>query len=252
MLHNATILGKIFVHLPMRDILVNIQRTCRLWRNVVRDTDKVQKALFLKPISQKGLIYMSEAEAKKGAGWLGRVGKSAEIFEHPLATRGDTALRKYYIANIGGRAEASWRRMLISQPPMKAVIASQWVNGEQIEKFIVAKSVGITLGEVVEAFHERNVFYVTFQGYQAWKQIQWTKDATWPLLETGTKGVRRGRWREVKDCDDVAAMGEELIEAAKRSRISADAKMEERYDVKMEEAKRKKKERASFASSRKS
>lgn len=249
MLHNATILGKIFTHLPMHEILTSTQRVCRLWRNVVRDTDKIQKALFFRPMMDKALVYTPN---EKGTSWFGRVGRSAEIFEHPLVSRTDTSLRKYYNKTIGGREDASWRKMLISQPPVRCCVVSKWNKGEMDEKFIVARGSGVTLGEIVEAFQQDNIFYMTIQGYQMWQPIWWTKEATWPLLEIGTKGVRRGKWREAKAEDDLVELGKESLVAANRSRVSADRKLTERYQAKKAADAERMKGRGSFGSSRKS
>ncbi|EME44575.1 hypothetical protein DOTSEDRAFT_129701 [Dothistroma septosporum NZE10] len=113
----------IFLEHATPRVLVNSQRVCRVWNVIIQKSDTLQEHLFLKPT-----WHQDESEINPFIG---------ECFGSVLSVNGATHDRMSSIADIQrlawatddanleaparqafARGEASWRRMLVCQPPV--------------------------------------------------------------------------------------------------------------------------------------
>lgn len=109
----------VLLHSDMRTILTGAQRTCRFWNNVIQEFPSIQKHLFFTPIE--------EGDVKKIPNPL-----LAELFpsfffrERTRFTNESLDMVKNtHKAAAYLREEASWRRMLVQQPPANGLALIQ-------------------------------------------------------------------------------------------------------------------------------
>ncbi|RDW72586.1 uncharacterized protein DSM5745_07758 [Aspergillus mulundensis] len=95
-----------------RTLLTSAQRVCRLWNDLIKNKDELQQALFFKP-SRK-------ASSRHGHRQMNPL---IPRLWHELFRRKGFATPKYFLpldpikAEAYQRPNASWRRMLLYQPP---------------------------------------------------------------------------------------------------------------------------------------
>ncbi|KAL2868134.1 uncharacterized protein BJX67DRAFT_62108 [Aspergillus lucknowensis] len=119
---NPKILEAILLHLDMLTLLTSAQQVCRRWRDLIQKSDDLQIALFLKPSKEKvtgkvtcqrnpliETIIWPEYFRKRLNSSLHRRNWNYEDLNLPTL---DPSREAAFL-----RPEASWRRMLISQPP---------------------------------------------------------------------------------------------------------------------------------------
>ncbi|CAK1368028.1 unnamed protein product [Cercospora beticola] len=127
---------EILLHLPPQNLLCQVQRVCRQWRRTVESSELIQQYLFFRPIpqscelvEQRALISTSELEHTGGHG------HEIEFFE-PWAS-GVPILENPWLYLLSSDAdqtkqlhcypEASWRRMLLTQPPKEYETGRAWL-----------------------------------------------------------------------------------------------------------------------------
>ncbi|KAK8077291.1 hypothetical protein PG996_003461 [Apiospora saccharicola] len=136
------LLEKILLHLDQRELLVNAQRVCRQWRQCITDTPSIQQHLFLLPEPARGRTSNADADKPRQNPLL--VKDFPEWFMHGNTWPPDQRLRfvrttePYFRGydrdvvypeseRITKRLEAyaypqaSWRRMLLLQPPPNGI-----------------------------------------------------------------------------------------------------------------------------------
>lgn len=122
---------KILGELCMRDLLISVQRTCKQWKDAIDGSTRLQEALFFRPINKKRLVYRGRTKTEHYQRWTNDMtdrpfsDSSCPIYEHPIVTNKCSKIENYgrdwYLnpeRDIMGRPEASWRRQLITQPPL--------------------------------------------------------------------------------------------------------------------------------------
>jgi hypothetical protein len=170
----------IFLELSMSDILCGVIQTCKSWNTVVEKSTKLQQALFFKPIAIKPLQYSFE---KKGWVMPGTEAKY-KVYEHPLLAKlNSLALDMHVTRSLAGdlrmspeivldavkkrahpaskamhRANASWRRALVSQPPIIDVYSDG--NGES--HLIARNESGVVMGDVIPVIRSKRRTEVQF------------------------------------------------------------------------------------------
>ncbi|RLM00177.1 hypothetical protein CFD26_107692 [Aspergillus turcosus] len=95
------------VHLPT--LLTSAQRVCRMWHRLIQDSSALQKALFFKPSEKR--VDSEERRINpfvQSNLWRG-------LFRKKVNKRSRVHLRRKREVYL--RREASWRRMLLQQPP---------------------------------------------------------------------------------------------------------------------------------------
>ncbi|KAJ5425299.1 hypothetical protein N7465_000369 [Penicillium sp. CMV-2018d] len=121
-LNTPEILVMILAEVDMRALLISAQRVCRTWLNLIRKSPSIQKALFFTPIkeSEWGMeektpnpllaeTFPSFFPAK------GRLMRYNFNFSDLAMTRDASAMARFV------RDDASWRRMLVQQPPISDI-----------------------------------------------------------------------------------------------------------------------------------
>lgn len=331
MLENEKLVETVFLRLSMRDILVNVQRVCKRFHSVVGNSDRLQQALFFKPVTSRPLTYnkplrnIVEAESPIGksgsftrlprivspatswhhelpfaqsfsppgtprlqhmdsiketpsplsgvtstqptharstkttpesslpTGLFRKTGRKNRkhahiaiespcpsrkssstslppasprlsiqlpcdpdswdqrfytvtekhdlrqfIFEHPLVSRHDAHHRKYSINSIGGQCKASWRRQLLTQPPVASVKILGDKHAKKRDQIVYASDgVGVRLWDVAKAMKLQNMEYLAYEGKEWGKPCEWTKGQTGSILQRTKRSVGDGPWGPV-------------------------------------------------------
>lgn len=118
-LETPELVEMILSELCMQDLLVNAQRTCKQWKSIIDESPKLQEALFFRPINSKRLVLRTTLHnlrverASLGPDSDFKNLKSP-VYEHPLVTQ----RHRGHFLKITGGPDASWRRQLITQPPL--------------------------------------------------------------------------------------------------------------------------------------
>ena len=105
------LLELILLQLDMRTLLIS-QRVCRKWNSLIRTSSNIQETLFFKPVIPGSVPtkvqnpLLAEVFPPFFIKMKGRISmNSFDMVKHPEKQRA-------YL-----RPEASWRRMLVQQPP---------------------------------------------------------------------------------------------------------------------------------------
>ncbi|KAL1640921.1 hypothetical protein SLS58_006537 [Diplodia intermedia] len=196
-LQTTELLVLILAALPIKDLLL-AQRVCRRFAALIQTSPALQQALFFRPLPASatrtpaaapaaplrsypsGLLVTETWErnpllASAFAPWFDRQAPGSVYsppFYHPCAfeTLPLNDSRDAYL-----RPEASWRRMLVTQPPAPALGLAQYThgpNGDSLADATLAMPGGVTMGvlydaasqEVLEQHWQHPVFRVQWHG----------------------------------------------------------------------------------------
>lgn len=214
--------------MPLRDILVRAQRVNRTWRDSIATSPKIQQALFFRPITSDTIRLKAgfrnlrackddgECRPSFSLPKLGDQGedawtwaKSNEKFEgdflmSPRWIAGNPDIyARHFVHGImletaeeshSPKLQASWQRMLCSQPPVSHTIVDHWTASRHFHIMSASQiDAGITNGDAVEsmrAFHTHRmnlivrrprsfgldtnggvVEVVDVTGFEAWKMM---------------------------------------------------------------------------------
>lgn len=124
-LSTAEILESILLELDLETLLTAAQQTCRAWKYVIDASPSLQKALFFSPIED------TEGHKEKIRNPL-LVGRFPPFFTKPnredmfaLEPRSFMScldmIKRRYKFEAYVRPEASWRHMLVQQPPVSVL-----------------------------------------------------------------------------------------------------------------------------------
>jgi hypothetical protein len=120
----------VFLELSFHDVLVNVQRTCRAWFATVQSSTALQQAMFFKPIENGVLQYHKDTDTRWEPTRASVVGAYSwttsttsqdgdapriYVYENPLISRAAHDLTR----PAAQLPTASWRRMLLTQPPVQ-------------------------------------------------------------------------------------------------------------------------------------
>ncbi|GME25268.1 putative f-box domain protein [Neofusicoccum parvum] len=118
----------VFLHLPMRDLL-RIQQVCRAWQSTIQTSPSIQQSLFFAPKRRRHPVYPEKEQWELNAllaaafpPWF-RTAYVKSRWDWPMArsfaelpwAKDERRTRAFM------RPEASWRRMLLTQPPVRDV-----------------------------------------------------------------------------------------------------------------------------------
>lgn len=118
----AELADQILLDLPMQNILSGTQQVCRRWQTAIECSDLVQEHLFMKPICDKRLLMGDDMTKQRH--WVEKETpeKSRTVLENPFLS-----LLCHENVCIKDQAfvypQASWRKMLVTQPPVRKVKA---------------------------------------------------------------------------------------------------------------------------------
>ncbi|KAJ5082187.1 hypothetical protein N7532_011230 [Penicillium argentinense] len=152
----AEIITLILQELDMHTLLVSAQRVCRLWTSLIRKTNSLQEKLFFKPICEnsRSKRTFNPLLASKFSTFVPRnhcdlkgilPTNPREWIDLTMLDllRDLTSTRRYL------RADASWRKMLIQQPPATTLgyISENFSLGEfTLGKPLPIKDKGLRMG----------------------------------------------------------------------------------------------------------
>jgi hypothetical protein len=131
------LLENILMRLPITTVLVNVQRVCKLWRDTVQQSSALQRALYFNP------KQLSRSGQKSQIRHVNPYGDLISTKEHSNRT---------YAFD---RADASWRHMLIVQPPVPMrlfrytkTLRFQEIHSKEILETVHQVFDNLTFGEV--------------------------------------------------------------------------------------------------------
>ena len=156
--------------LPLLDILIT-QRVAKAWQDIVNGSDSLQQVLFLKPISNLRVSLVSGRNQSRQSDWVDDEGRILEngatlnpflgrlLYENTeyaalsLSHRGLIEPEESPSCPAVLRQPASWRRMLLLQPPAKFL---KMIGYDECEGVEVENDAGISIGWLVNVL--RNHF----------------------------------------------------------------------------------------------
>ena len=124
------LLEMILLQLDMRTLVASAQRVCRAWNDLIRESSFIQEALFLKPIKKrKGNPPETTINPLLAEAFASIFEQNEAVF--PQSKTEFTLIDLDMIQNPEKKAaylrpEASWRRMLVQQPPAFKLGIFRW------------------------------------------------------------------------------------------------------------------------------
>ncbi|KAI5358537.1 Putative F-box-like domain superfamily protein [Septoria linicola] len=205
----AELIEMILLELPMQTLLVTAQRVCKDWNIAIASSTKLQQALFILPSTDDVLywdwpLHLELDEVYEEAG-------KQCIFQHPLIQPRAPNLQYYPTIvyqtgppgrpranktgkpsvmqwpNILYRTEASWRKQLATQPPIRQLIHIWDVLDAEQDDRVIASGAYLTLGDIADRFGTLDIGKV--QGGQCWQEISWRYDSTYSTIAQAKKAV---------------------------------------------------------------
>ncbi|KAK5715313.1 hypothetical protein LTR17_016829 [Elasticomyces elasticus] len=168
----AELLEMLFLGLSMRDVLCNVQRTCRTWKAVVDNSSPIQQALFLKPVTSMRLRCDDGAKDT----WMDgdQSIPPPVIFEHPIMTLLFDHTDKAF-STCTTHPTGSWTKCLIAQP---AIVESKLeMDDDKAKHEDIKDSEGLVIGALKLNERTRNArHYISMPGYMCWRHVSLTDE----------------------------------------------------------------------------
>ncbi|KAK5700253.1 hypothetical protein LTR17_023095 [Elasticomyces elasticus] len=184
----------VLLQLPLPDILL-AQRVDRTWCTIIRESPQLQRALFLKPANNKSLLFpgtvswirpcsgahkcvrhLEQVDLRKHGGFDFRVTDTQQVYcpainpftvklwpkqirvlAYLLLRPGPTTYDRDDSRNAAiARPEASWRKMLFTQPPVVNVVADHG-KARHWHEILSTSAAGVTLDDIEKSGEAFNV-----------------------------------------------------------------------------------------------
>jgi hypothetical protein len=170
------VLEIILLQLPLHDLLVNAQRVSRLFHDIIISSRSLQQALFFRPKRDVSTanVHTNPLLRKKFPPWFKDkwlMPRTFALSDHKHFWRLDWNKSKER-REAYARKEASWRRMLVSQPPVLDLhikLRAEAVGGPSQKKGELRLEDGIRMGlfyDIVQDFIEHQpASYFIIQWY---------------------------------------------------------------------------------------
>lgn len=100
----------------LRSILTVVNRVCRLWNHIIRDSPQLQRLLFFRPDTSLNTTEKSRAQTRMNSLLLSHFG--GLLTSTPARTVQSVSFPNQDDAQ---GIKASWRRMLMQQPPARNI-----------------------------------------------------------------------------------------------------------------------------------
>ncbi|KAK4615849.1 hypothetical protein CLAFUW4_10323 [Fulvia fulva] len=211
----AELAEQILLNLPARDLLTKAQRVSHHWRTNIQASSPIQQALFLKPINCTPLAFRITGTKKLLARYNPNgVWTASPHHQDLVAPYGNPFVdAKTSNGEAMMRPEASWRRMLVTQPPIASC------NVQAVEGTGLIRTPQGTIGQVVEgagmvrtqhdAFGESNGVrlrqlanehdlldgnwcWKNVEGWFYWKNCRWDMVSARGFLRRVNSGMKHG------------------------------------------------------------
>ncbi|GAM38618.1 hypothetical protein TCE0_033f09487 [Talaromyces pinophilus] len=146
-LSTPEILESILLQLDPQALLTAAQQTCRTWRGVIHESPSLQKALFF-TLDEPPEKVQNPLLVQRFPSFFGKTKWSSSLLSSLDMIKKPGKLEAYV------RPEASWRRMLVQQPPISVVgmirtINAAFVNDREYYEIHVGSG-GLRMGELFE------------------------------------------------------------------------------------------------------
>lgn len=153
----------ILLHLPIVD-LIHVSRVSKEFQNTVTNSKPLQRALFLKPVTGKSVILVKPKPGRMLFLSDESSAVSVRVLGNPFTQRIMRGVNNDNAAFF--HQEASWRRMLLSQPPMRLVEDKQGKRYRDDH--------GVKLLQSLVAGEKRPSFYTPnyIEAWEFFKRIQ--------------------------------------------------------------------------------
>ncbi|GAB1735258.1 hypothetical protein NU219Hw_g2901t1 [Hortaea werneckii] len=126
------LLEGVLCKLPLQDLL-RAQSVCKQWQMVIDRSKKLQRALYFEPVPRAPVAFCEEPAGCMSYSQWTRAGSNERcvgILENPILSPLLKSLlsvtrTRSLLAQLPGcwqRREASWRRMLVTQPPFQGPV----------------------------------------------------------------------------------------------------------------------------------
>jgi hypothetical protein len=170
------VLEIILLQLPLKDLLINAQRVNQFFHNVIASSRYLQQALFFRPIRDASVtkVRTNPLLRKKFPPWFEDkqlMPRAFALADHKHFWRLDWNGSKER-AEAYARREASWRHMLVAQPPVHDLIVkmrTEATSGPRQSKGELKPEDGLRMGlfyDIVQDFVEHQpVTYFVIQWY---------------------------------------------------------------------------------------
>ena len=103
----------ILLGLPIRQLLIKIPLVCKHWKATIDSSPKLQQALFFQPIPHELLQLLTLSEKPTVKAWKR---SHSDPYEYTVLMNPFSYIYMRDRSEALLRPEASWRRMLVSQP----------------------------------------------------------------------------------------------------------------------------------------
>ncbi|KAI6810796.1 hypothetical protein KC340_g17734 [Hortaea werneckii] len=131
-LDTPELLEAILYQLPLQDLL-GAQSVCKTWQTVIDHSKKLQRALYFEPVVWDLVALCKEPGGRMHYNHWVQAGNSERcvtVYENPILSLVIKSLlpvtrTRSLLAQLAGcwqRREASWRRMLVTQPPFQGTV----------------------------------------------------------------------------------------------------------------------------------
>jgi hypothetical protein len=159
------VLELILLQLPLEDLLINAQRVNHLFHDLITSSRSLQQALFFRPSQDNsyGEVHYNSLLQKKFPPWFEDkwlIARTYRLSHHKHFWRLDWNSSKER-TDAYARKEASWRRMLVAQPPVQDLIVkvrTEAMGGPTQRKGELKFEDGLRMGlfyDLVQDFVER-------------------------------------------------------------------------------------------------
>ncbi|KAM3414897.1 hypothetical protein BST61_g10040 [Cercospora zeina] len=160
-LFNVTeLLENILLELPFKDLLVIASRVCKRFKEVLDHSTRIQQALFFQPLPGPEVHFFRDQDRNCFFAVEEHAPKRVHVLRNPflcgiehwlvrIVEDGDARLRRVDANKIQAfeRPEASWRTMLVSQPPVKSLVFGTIVDSR--DGFVVKRDDWMRMGDSI-------------------------------------------------------------------------------------------------------
>ncbi|KAF7345302.1 putative MFS transporter [Mycena sanguinolenta] len=124
MIFTPELLEHTLVHLPMRDLLVAAPLVSKAWHAITR-SPLLQRALFFEPDPASTELVQNPLLVELFAPFFSPPGDDPDAWSWPGSVAAFEAMPWATRSAAFCRADASWRRMLVTQPPTQTLVVTQ-------------------------------------------------------------------------------------------------------------------------------
>ncbi|KAI1344929.1 hypothetical protein F5Y15DRAFT_410615 [Xylariaceae sp. FL0016] len=132
-LETPEVIEAILVKVPIRTLLVSATRVSKFWNTVINTSPSLQQTLFFAPESSSDdLCYQQTRPNPFFEDWIHHEDAQPEISTHLRNSSRETDILSLLKNDSWKYPDASWRRMLLEQPPRELHILTGHIYGKRL------------------------------------------------------------------------------------------------------------------------